>query len=656
VTFRIANLYLLEQVLQFEMSFDNGAGSGHALARNGQAEPETEGVLTSRVWTQAVAPDPSVLESVRRVLPLTLPVSDHLVALIAARGYTESDQLEQFFYPTLDHFHDPLQLDEMDRAVDRILAAAAAGQKVAVHGDFDVDGLTGTAILGELFANLEVSGRCMALCPPFVPDRLKDGYGIATAKLRVWGEENVDLLVTVDTGSAAHEELDLARELGMEVIVLDHHLFDERPTAALALINPRREGNHYPNPELCGAAVAFKVVQAIQARSPESLPDDFASSVLDLAALGTIGDQMTLVGENRALVQRGLARLRDRTTIRPGLAALLSIAGLDGGFPVSATSIAYQVAPRLNACGRIGRVQVALDLLMTRDEDEARELAREADATNERRKKTDLQVKEDAVAQARPFAERGDCGLVLGSPDWHRGVIGISAARLVEIYNVPTILFAIEGGEARGSARSVPGVDIKAALDRSRDRLVRYGGHPQAAGMTLHAADLDAFRADFLKALAEDTVTAGVPERYDLDLPLREMTADDIASLTREITQLEPFGEGNRNPVFRTDGLRLARLPSMLGRTGEHQRFSFAGPARPSGAGTPSLSREFICFGSGPAWVKMIDEGNKRPRDLLDMHWDILFRLQPNTWRPRNRAAVDPVQQQLIDIKPSGES
>ena len=331
----------------------------------------------------------------------------------------------------------------------------------------------------------------------------------------------------------------------------------------------------------------------------------------------------------------------------------MSVAGLDGAFPVSATSIAYQVDPRLNACGRIGRVQTALDLLMTRDEDEARRLAREADETNERRKQTDLQVKEDAVAQARPFAEQGDCGLVLGSTDWHRGVIGISAARLVEIYNVPTILFAIEGQEARGSARSIPGVDVKAALDRCADLLVRYGGHPQAAGMSLHAADLDAFREAFLKALDVNPGGGGVPEPYDLELPLELMGADEIASLTREITLLEPFGEGNRAPVFRTNGLRLARPPAMLGRTGEHLRFAFAGPGRASGSGTPALSREFISFGSGRAWAEMLRVEDLRSRDLLDMRWDILYKLEPNTWRPRNRAAVDPVQHHLVDIKPS---
>jgi len=637
-----------EADLQFEMHFENGAGAGPATGRSG--------LFTSRPWTPVDLPPAEVRDSVRRALPLTRSASEHLVALVAARGQVSPEDLDRFFFPTLDHLHDPTLLDEMDAAVERLLAAASRRETVAVHGDFDVDGLTGAAILSELFENLVVDGNRVRLRPAFVPDRIVDGYGVATRMLEEWGAQGVDLLVAVDTGTAAQEEMARARELGMDVVVLDHHLFDERPEAPLALVNPHREGNRYPNPELCGAGVAFKVVQAIDAVRPGCLPPDFPLSVVDLAALGTIADQMPLVGENRALVLRGLERLRDRASVRPGLAALLSVAGLDGGFPVTATNIAYQVAPRLNACGRVGRVQTALDLLLTRDAAQARRLAREADETNEKRKRTDLQVKEDAVAQARPYAERGDPGLVLGSPDWHRGVIGISAARLVEIFNVPTILFSIEGPEARGSARSVPDIDIKAALDRCRDLLIRFGGHPQAAGMSLRTADLDAFREAFLSAVVAAPGHAAVPEIYDLPLPLMDLDAEDVAQLTREIALLAPFGEGNRNPVFRCDGLRLSRPPTVLGRGGEHLRFAFRGPGRPGRSGTPALSREFISFGNGRAWADATGGAKAGGRDLLERRWDILFRLEPNTWRPRRGGAVDPVQQQLIDIRPAETS
>ncbi|MBU1073820.1 single-stranded-DNA-specific exonuclease RecJ [bacterium] len=642
--------------MQFEMHFDDGSGPSRATSARRVEKAAPAGLFTRRAWASTAVPTAAVLESVRRALPLPGPASEHLVALIAARGQTSTEQLEQFFYPTLDHLHDPLLLDEMDTAVARLLGAASRREKVAIHGDFDVDGLTGTAILAELFVNLVVDGNRARPTPPFVPDRIGDGYGIARHKLAEWGAQGVDLLVAVDTGSAAHAELGLARDLGMDVVVLDHHLFDQRPAAAVALVNPRREGNRYPNPELCGAAVAFKLVQALVAAVPGCLPPDFPLTVIDLAALGTIADQMSLVGENRVLVLRGLERIRDHSSVRPGVAALLSIAGLDGGFPVSATNIAYQVAPRLNACGRIGRVQTALDLLLTHDVEEARRLAKEADDTNERRKQADMQVKVDAVAQARPYAERGDPGLVLGSADWHRGIIGISAARLVEIFNVPTILFSLEGREARGSARSVPDIDIKAALDRCADLLIRFGGHPQAAGMTLRTSDLDAFREAFLGTLRADPGNGGIPEVYDLMLSLTEMDTDEIARLTCEIALLAPFGEGNRSPVFRCNGLRLARLPYMLGRAGEHLRFTFRGPDRPSGGGTPSLSREFISFGSGQAWAEMVNSEQGRARDLIDRRWDILFRLEPNTWRPRRGTAVDPVQQQLIDITPADAS
>jgi len=635
--------------LQIEMDFaDNEQpGKGSAAAR-----PPVLGIITGRTWVPAITPSLDLLRRMQRDLPLDRSVSERLLLLLAARGVTDAGELERFFFPRMEHLHDPLLLDEIEPAVRRLLAAAGRGERVAVHGDFDVDGLTGTALLAELVGALTVDGRRAELLPPFVPDRA-DGYGVVVRQLRRWGEQGAQLLLTVDTGSAARDELNLARELGMDVVVLDHHLFAARPEAALALVNPCRPDNSYPNPELCGVGVAFKFAQAVTALAPESLPGDFADSVVDLAALGLIADQMPIVGENRTLVLKGLGRINDRAANRPGLAALLAVAGLDNGFPVTATSLAFQLVPRLNACGRVGDVRVALELLLTDDPGVARRLAREADVTNQKRKQADQAVKLEAARLAEPFVERGDPGLALASPNWHRGVIGISASRLVEMFNVPTILFAVEGDEARGSARSLPGVDVKSALDRCAHLLVRYGGHAQAAGATLPSADIDAFRASFLAALAEVGDGAPVTEPYDLELPLAEMEAGEVANFTRELAQLEPFGEGNRSPVFRCGGLRLGRLPANVGADGQHLRFSFAGPGGAACAGTPALSREFISFGSGPSWREFVESASGERRDLMDRRWDILFRLSPNYWRPRNGASVDPVQQQLIDIRPA---
>jgi single-stranded-DNA-specific exonuclease len=436
------------------------------------------------------------------------------------------------------------------------------------------------------------------------------------------------------------------------VVVLDHHIFEERPPAT-ALVNPRREGDGYPNPELCGVGVAFKFAEALGLRAPGCLPDDFLQGVLDLVALGLVADQMSLVGENRLLVKKGLERFNDRALIRPGLAALLAVSGLDRGFPVTTSDFAYQLAPRLNACGRIGRVMSALELLLTRDPAQAQRLAGEADRTNTRRKEQDQLLKEDAIARARPFVERGEPGLVLASSNWHKGIIGIGAARLVEQYRLPVILIAVEGEEARGSARSVPHIDVKAVLDQCSSHLVRHGGHAQAAGMTLRPRDIEPFRREFLATLRDQPPTGPVPEGYDLDLPLAELETTDVARLVGELEHLEPFGAGNRKPVFRCCGLRLQRPPTAIG-GGTHLRFAFRGPARGNG-GTPALGREFVSFGSGESWRQMLARENLAPRDVLDRSWDILFQVGRSTFRPRS-GSYDPVQQLLVDIRPGAES
>ncbi len=577
-------------------------------------------------------------------------VSDCLLQVLAGRGVTENHDLERFFYPSLEHLHDPFLLLEMDRAVERMYQAARDGERVAVHGDFDVDGITGSALLYETISALSVDGSKVQPENAFIPDRATDGYGVASRMVREWAGRGVTLLITVDTGTAAVEEISLARDLGMDVIVLDHHIFETRPPAT-ALVNPRRVGATYPNDELCGVAVAFKFAQALKLKNPSCLPDGLLGSVLDLVALGLVADQMALVGENRILVKKGLERFNDRANIRPGLAALLAVSGLDRGFPVTTGDFAYQLAPRINACGRIGRVMSALELLLTRDPATARTLAEEADRTNTRRKEQDILLKEEAIDMALPFVTRGDPGLVLGSSTWHKGIIGIGAARLVEQYQLPVILIAEEGGEARGSARSIPNVDVKSVLDRCSEFLERHGGHAQAAGMTLRSRDIDAFREAFLNQLLAEPHSGPMPEGYDLDLCLDGMGSKEVARLVGELEHLEPFGSGNRKPIFLCAGLQLQKPPMYLS-GGAHLRFAFRGPARGNGNDTPALSREFVSFGSGDAWRRMLEENKMQSRDLLDRRWDILFQIGRSTFRPRN-GSYDPVQQLLVDIRPA---
>ncbi len=614
---------------------------------------ESNGVISGRPWEPYFEVDGELLDLTRRKVPLDFSPSDHLIRILAGRGFTETRDIENFFYPSLDQLHDPFLLMEMDLAVERMMQAVAKGERVAVHGDFDVDGITGCALLCETLEAVHIGSSHLHLEPGFIPDRAKDGYGVAERMVRLWAANGVTLLVTVDTGAAAGKEIDLAASLGMDVIVLDHHIFEERPNA-VALVNPRRDQATYPNDELCGVAVAFKFAQALQQNDPACLPDGFLDTVLDLVALGLVADQMAIVGENRILVKNGLKRFNDRKHIRTGLAALLSVAGLDRGFPVTTSDFAYQLAPRINACGRIGRVMSALELLLTKDESKARELAAEADRTNTRRKEQDVLLKGEALDMALPYVQRGDCGLVLESRGWHKGIIGIGAARLVEQYQLPVILISVEGNEARGSARSVPHVDVKSVMDKCGEHLVRHGGHAQAAGMTLRTRDIPAFREAFLMALSEMPNTGPVPEGYDLDLCMDELCSRDVAKLVNEMEHLEPFGSGNRKPIFRCNNLQLQRPPTPLS-GGAHLRFAFRGPAVANTPETPALSREFVSFGCGDAWRRMLAQDKISVQDLLERRWDVLFQVGRSTFRPRH-GQYDPVQQLLVDIKPTEQS
>ena len=314
-------------------------------------------MFTGRPWRRGAPVDETVLAAMRRKVPLDVPVSDCLLRVLAARGVTGTHALEGFFYPSLDQLHDPFELAEMDHAVERVRQAARDGERVAVHGDFDVDGITGSALLYETFCALTVDGSQVRCEPAFIPDRATDGYGVAGRMVREWADRGVTLLVTVDTGSAALAEIGLARDLGLDVIVLDHHIFEERPRAT-ALVNPRRDGAAYPNPDLCGVAVAFKLAQALRQADPASLPDEFLTSVLDLVAMGLVADQMALVAikagaesSDSAAIKEVLAsRNVEQVLVVTGAndalnAAILERALLDGKGRIQGGRVAFVGSP-----------------------------------------------------------------------------------------------------------------------------------------------------------------------------------------------------------------------------------------------------------------------------------------------------------------------
>ncbi len=624
--------------MQLQFPFSEPPDSG-AAAVPAAADAGAPGILSGRRWRGRPAADPGRLDALRAGAD-DLP--DVLLAILAARGTRTAAAAAAFLAPSLEQLPDPFGLPEMDRAAGRLLRAARRGEAVAIHGDFDVDGLTGSALLGELVAALADGGARARLHEVFVPDRGADGYGVSAAALRRWADQGVDLVLTVDTGAAAAAEITEAARLGLEVVVLDHHLVGERPAAAVAVVNSSAAGAAPGVAGLCGAGVAFQLARAVRALAPACLPADFETSVLDLAALGTIADQVPLLGANRVIVSLGLTALG--RSPRPGLRALQEVAGLRDGRRPAAEDVAYQLAPRLNACGRIGRVAAALALLRSREPAAARDLAEEADRTNQLRRLADRELLRSAQPQAEAELARGVAGLVLAGPDWHHGIIGIAAARLVDLYRVPAVLIACEGEQARGSARSVPGLDIKAVLDRCAHLLDRHGGHAQAAGFALPAGRLADFKEAFLAALAVTPPPPPPPREWDLELPLPTLPAAAIEDIVAGLDRLEPFGRGNRRPVFLARGLRVRRPPQFLG-GGEHLRFAFAAAG---GDGAGALGREFVCFRGGPAWRDWLGRGGEPER----REWEILFRLGRSHWRPRS-GPYDPVQQQLIDLRPA---
>ncbi len=451
--------------------------------------------------------------------------------LLKARGFDNPEAAGAFLHPSRAQLLDPFQMPGIREAAERILAARAAGRTIRVYGDYDVDGVTATAILTRFLTNFGVNARA------YIPSRHNEGYGLnADAIRRIAGEDEKPLLITVDCGVTAAAEIELAKALGLDPIVTDHH----RPEGELPdcpVINPLLG---YPFPSLCGAGVAFKLCQALDGEA--------AYEFIDLAALGTVADVVPLTGENRAITALGLIRINERP--RPGILALMDKAGVKPG-EVTSGKIAFQLAPRLNAGGRVGDAIRSLNLLTAETVAEAEPLARDLEEENQKRKQLEGEILAGAAEQLRDFDFASHRTLVLAGEGWNAGVLGLAASRLVEKYNLPTVLMRREGGVLHGSCRSIPGVDIFKMLSGVSGFLTRFGGHSQAAGLTLPEENLPAF-AEALNGVItrEADPECFVPAaRYDMALPLSNLDE----AFVRSLSMFEPTGFGNPAPVFLTE-------------------------------------------------------------------------------------------------------
>jgi len=484
-----------------------------------------------------------------------LGVGPVLAAVLAARGMTDPGQARRFLFAGLESLYDPGLMAGMEDAVGRVLAAVRSGERICVYGDYDVDGMAGAAILVDCLRRL---GADVGY---YVPDRLEEGYGLNADALRELARRGARLVITVDCGVAAVREAEVAARLGLDLVITDHHTPGCVLPRAVAVLDPLREGCGYPFKHLAGAGVVFKLVQSLIAEAGdrgEPRPEDY----LELVALGTVADIVPLTGENRVLVRAGLAALSQTT--RPGLRALVENAGL-ADREITAGHVSFALGPRLNATGRVGRATTGVELLLTTDRDQARELAGQLEQANRERQAIEARLLEEAQAQVAAAGERR-C-LVLAGEGWHPGVLGIAASKLVERYCRPAILLALEGETARGSARSVRAFDICEALRACEDLLTTYGGHPLAAGLTLPAERV-AELADRLEELAAGRLDdADLVPRLVVDAEVPGSAVD--LALAEELALLGPCGYGNPHPVLALRGVQV-REARVVGNSGRH--------------------------------------------------------------------------------------
>jgi len=474
--------------------------------------------------------------------------------LLYNRGITSPTQIEHFLTADKRLLHDPFLLPDMEKAVARVYRALLSGEAIAIYGDFDADGITATALLVE---GLSALGGYVI---PYIPHRADEGYGINNAALERLAKQGINLVVTVDCGITAIEEVEVAKQLGIDIVITDHHTVPAQIPSALAVIDPKRADSRYPFPDLAGVGVAYKLLQALY-RSIGREGD--IEAYLDLVALGTVADMVSLLGENRYLVKKGLEVLRN--TIRPGLEEIARCAGVTIS-SVDSETISWVLAPRINAAGRLDHAGVGYHLLTTSSSDEARRLAGLLERKNTDRKS----LTEEMLLKAREQINATDTDspfLMVGGEDFHSGVVGIVAGRLVDEFFRPVIVFERGSEWSRGSARSIPNFDVVAAMSDCSDLLSRFGGHPMAAGFTIATENLELFKARLVEIASRQISSFEIRHliSIDADVPVSSLGGNTY----QMIQQLAPFGNGNPYPVFIARDIKVGEY-RRVGSRGDH--------------------------------------------------------------------------------------
>lgn len=528
--------------------------------------------------------------------------------LLAARGITGEEDAARFFEPQYEHAHDPLLLADMPKAVERIQDAIAQGEQITVYADYDADAITAAAVLLRYFQQVNYKN-----VDYYIPDRFAEGYGINPEAIRVLIARGTKLIITVDCGINASEAVDLANSLGTEVIITDHHQLTDGIPRAAAVVNPRRPDDKYPFKDLTGVGVAFKLVQGLGAGG-------WAKWLLDLVAIGTVADCQSLLGENRIFVKWGMLVLKKTRWI--GLQTLLEGVGL-GGQELDTYKIGFLIAPRLNAAGRIAHGNIALELLLTDDGDRARTLADKLEELNRHRQELTEQILSEAREQLALAKDKKV--LLAQGENWPRGIVGLVAGKLTDEFYRPVLVLSRSESEAVGSARSVFGFNIVEAIGQSREILLRYGGHAQAAGFTLTTEHIEVFHRNLLSyadaALPEELLSPVL--YYDAEIELSEVSEE----LLNNLQKFEPHGVGNPRPKFRINNLQ-ARNVKKIGNSEKHLRMYVSDESENQRIGCIGFNLGF--------WAEKLQEGA-----VIDMICEPQF----NEWNGERN-----IQLKIVDL------
>lgn len=563
-------------------------------------------------WNLKPLPDEnSVLRLCSEIYKTAKPAQRSIVQLLLQRKIETYEQAKKFFNPSLKDLHNPFEMKDMDKAVQRILQAIENQENILIYGDYDVDGTTAVSLFYLFLSELYNNVTC------YVPDRYKEGYGVSFQGINYASDNNISLIITLDCGIKAIDKVDYAKEKGIDVIVCDHHTPSSELPKAVAILNPKQKDCSYPYDELCGCGIAFKLAQAINIVLER--PESFVFKYLDLVAIAIAADIVPVTGENRILLAQGLSLINEKPSIP--VRKLLQTAKQ----PYTTTDLVFVVAPRINAAGRIAHANLVIELLTQKQEKEIISKAYEIEYLNDKRKRLDEEITQEALVQIIENQEENKKTTVVFQPFWHKGVIGIVASRLIENYYRPTLVFTKNEDKLVASARSVSGFNIYNALEACQEYLEQFGGHKYAAGLTIKEENYNKFKEVFERIVSQTIDKELLEQRINIDL---EIKLEDVSSIFFEtLKRFAPFGPENMTPVFLSKGVKAKEFRAVG--DGSHLRIVLTNIEE---------TVSFVAIGFGLAEKKILLEKGQP--------FDIVYQLEENIWN--GRASI---QMKIKDIQ-----